>query len=56
MDKIIENLEYETPCIEDHGSLTELTAGGNVGSYADAEVTVPVGKSLAELGAAQTSP
>jgi hypothetical protein len=56
MDKIIENLEYETPCIEDHGSLTELTAGGHVGAFADAETTVPVGRSLAQEGHAMTSP
>jgi hypothetical protein len=56
MDKIIENLEYQTPCIEDHGSLTELTAGGHVGIYADAEVTLKEGESLAGSGHAQTSP
>ena len=56
MDKIIENLEYQTPCIEDHGSLAELTAGGSVGVYADAEVTLKKGESVSEAGAAQTSP
>ena len=28
--------EYETPRIEDHGDLTELTAGASVGSQLDA--------------------
>lgn len=56
MDKVSENLKYETPCIEDHGSLTELTAGGTVGTYADAEVTLKKGESLSGSGHAQTSP
>jgi hypothetical protein len=30
--------EYETPRIEDHGDLTELTAAGSIGKYADATI------------------
>jgi hypothetical protein len=56
MDKVIESLKYEIPCIEDHGSLAELTAGGTVGTFADAEVTLKKGESLAGSGHAQTSP
>ncbi len=56
MDKVNENVKYEIPFIEDHGSLTELTAGGSVGIYADAEVTLKKGESVSEAGAAQTSP
>jgi hypothetical protein len=44
--------EYEAPRIEDHGDLTELTAAGTVGGYADA--TIYKGESLS--GHQQTSP
>jgi len=30
--------EYEPPRIEDHGSLVELTAGGEYGKFADANI------------------
>jgi hypothetical protein len=40
MDNNSATNEYETPRIEDHGDLTELTAAGNVGSAFDGEYTV----------------
>jgi hypothetical protein len=46
--------KYETPRIEDHGDLTELTAAGNVGSEFDGEFTVHKGEST--RGHLQTSP
>jgi hypothetical protein len=30
-----ENTKYETPRIEDHGDLAELTAGGSSGEFTD---------------------
>ena len=47
---------YETPRIEDHGDLTELTAATHTGAYADSKVTTTPGKTLAEEGAATTTP
>jgi len=46
--------EYETPRIEDHGDLTELTAAGAVGAYFDGEFTVHKGEGTG--GHLQTSP
>ena len=57
MEKSTDTTEYEAPRIEDHGDLAELTAAGHVGTYADAEnPTIHIGESLAEAGAAQSSP
>ncbi len=42
MDKIT---QYETPRIDDHGDLTELTASGSVGSLFDGEFTAHKGES-----------
>jgi hypothetical protein len=38
MEKNIDTPEYETPRIEDHGDLTELTAAGSTGPNADATI------------------
>ena len=46
MEKI-ETTEYETPRIEDHGDLTELTAGEATGSHLDA--SFPAGTPYGEL-------
>lgn len=35
MEKITEAIEYEAPRIEDHGDLTELTAGQSAGNFFD---------------------
>lgn len=47
MEKITETTEYETPRIEDHGDLTELTAAGHAKGHFDAVYTtleeVPAG-------------
>jgi hypothetical protein len=56
MEKSTDTTEYEAPRIEDHGNLAELTAAGHVGVYADAEVTLKKGESLAGSGHAQSSP
>jgi hypothetical protein len=45
MEKNTDTTQYETPRIEDHGDLTELTAAGNVGSSFDGEFTVHKGES-----------
>jgi hypothetical protein len=54
MDDSTNTTKYETPRIEDHGDLTELTAAGSVGSEFDGEFTVHKGESTA--GHLQTSP
>jgi hypothetical protein len=54
MDNNMNVREYETPRIEDHGDLTELTAAGSVGSYFDGEFTVHKGEGTS--GHLQTSP
>jgi hypothetical protein len=36
MDRDTRKLEYETPRIEDHGDLTELTAAGHPAGHFDA--------------------
>lgn len=35
MEKITEAMEYKAPHIEDHGDLTELTAGQAAGKFFD---------------------
>jgi hypothetical protein len=45
MEKITDTTEYETPQIEDHGDLTELTASGTVGTLFDGEFTAHKGQS-----------
>jgi hypothetical protein len=52
MEKITDTTEYEAPRIEDHGDLTELTAAGSIGKYADA--TIYSGEEIA--GHLQSSP
>jgi hypothetical protein len=47
MEKNTDTTEYETPRIEDHGDLTELTAAGSVGKTFDAEFTAKAGESSA---------
>lgn len=47
MEKNTDTTEYETPRIEDHGDLTELTAGKNHGTVLDA--TFPVGFPYGEV-------
>jgi hypothetical protein len=54
MEKNTDTTEYETPRIEDHGDLTELTAAGSVGANFDGEFTVHKGESTS--GHLQTSP
>lgn len=53
MDKITETTEYETPRIEDHGDLTELTAATHNGGYLDGNYSQ--GTPLSQ-GILQTSP
>jgi hypothetical protein len=53
MDKNTETTEYETPRIEDHGDLTELTAATHSGGYLDGNYSV--GTPLSQ-GILQTSP
>jgi hypothetical protein len=53
MEKITETTEYETPRIEDHGDLTELTAAGHPEGHADA--TYAIGD-LLPPGGGGTSP
>jgi hypothetical protein len=45
MEKNTDTTEYETPRIEDHGDLTELTASGSVGTLLDGEFTAHKGES-----------
>jgi hypothetical protein len=40
MEKKTDTTDYETPLIEDHGDLTELTAASHRGSTFDATYTV----------------
>jgi hypothetical protein len=44
MEKNTDLTEYEAPRIEDHGDLTDLTAAGSMGKYADA--TIWAGESI----------
>jgi hypothetical protein len=53
MEKITETSDYEAPRIEDHGDLTELTAGGHPAGHFDASYTV--GEAI-PTGGAGTSP
>ncbi len=39
-------MKYDTPTIEDFGSLTELTAGTQNGDYTDAAFPIHVPRSL----------
>jgi hypothetical protein len=41
-----DTLEYESPRIEDHGDLTELTAGSHEGEFTDAAFPVHTPKKL----------
>ena len=43
MEKNTDKTEYETPRIEDHGDLAELTAAGNVGRTSDSKFTAEAG-------------
>jgi hypothetical protein len=52
MENNTDTTEYEAPRIEDHGDLTELTAAGSMGSYADG--TIYAGESIE--GHLQSSP
>jgi hypothetical protein len=54
MDTNTDTIKYETPRIEDHGDLTELTAAGNVGATSDGHYIINPGESLA--GKLETSP
>jgi hypothetical protein len=36
MERSTDTTKYETPCIEDHGDLTELTAAGHPAGLFDA--------------------
>ena len=53
MEKITKTTEYETPRIEDHGDLTELTAAGHPAGHFDANYTVG---QVIPPGGAGTSP
>ena len=54
MDINTDAKKYETPHIEDHGDLTELTAAGNYGAEFDSEFVAKKGQSTS--GHLQTSP
>jgi hypothetical protein len=54
MEKNTDTTEYQTPRIEDHGDLTELTAAGHPEGTADA--TYLAGSTLPPGGAGGTAP
>jgi hypothetical protein len=54
MEKITDVTEYETPRIEDHGDLTELTAAGHPEGISDGNYGI--GQTLPPGGAGGTAP
>ena len=54
MEKKTDTTDYETPLIEDHGDLTELTAAASTGGYFDGHYVTEAGQPV--TGTLQTSP
>jgi hypothetical protein len=54
MEKSTDTTKYETPRIEDHGDLTELTAATHNGGFIDGNYTL--GQPLPPGGVQQSTP